>query len=216
MARVGEEPTPFLVTQFNHSAPRLSPDGRWLAYASDQSGDWRIYVTPFPDGDRVIPISAGSGVQAVWSRDGRELFYRNGSKMMAVRVEPGRDFRTEAPATLFDEPFVLDPPNARLQTYDVSLDGQRFLMVRQDEDAAGQLTRIEYHHKIACFNHAAFISHPLDVDLKISRPWRDKFLRIQQIYLTGEQQVRLNREAAQTAQQEPISTHRIFRFPRCC
>ena len=135
MWQVGEEPSPFLVTEFNESNPRLSPDGRWIAYASDQSAEFRIYVRPFPGGERVIPVSTGAGSQAVWSRDGRTLFYRNRNQMLAVAVEPGPEFMVGETTVLFEEPYLLDPGNAGGQTYDVSLDGQQFLMVQMESEA---------------------------------------------------------------------------------
>ena len=138
--QVGEEPSPFLVTEFNESNPRLSPNGRWVAYASDQSGENRIYVRPFPEGNRVIPVSAGPGIQAVWSRDGRELFYRNGNEMMAVAVDPGQEFKVRQTTVLFEEPYVLDFANSGIHSYDVSLDGQQFLMVKEAETATSELT----------------------------------------------------------------------------
>ena len=129
------KPSPFLVTEFNESNPRLSPDGRWIAYASDQSAEFRIYVRPFPGGERVIPVSTGAGSQAVWSRDGRTLFYRNRNQMLAVAVEPGPEFMVGETTVLFEEPYLLDPSNSGAQTYDVSLDGQQFLMVQTESEA---------------------------------------------------------------------------------
>jgi hypothetical protein len=129
MKPVGGDPVPFLATGFHEKAPRLSPNGKWLAYISDQFGEDRVFVRAFPEGGGTIPISTGPGTEAVWSRDGRELFYRNGNQMWAVAVETGSNFSAGRPELLFEAPYVLDPlGNA---TYDVSLNGEHFLMVQQ-------------------------------------------------------------------------------------
>ena len=124
--------SPFLVREFNEKAPRLSPDGHWLAYVSDQSGEDRVYVQRFPQGGRVIAISAGRGTEPVWSRDGQELFYRDGNQMMVVDVETEPAFSAGRPRLLFDEAYEMDPTaSERYANYDVSLDGEQFLMVRR-------------------------------------------------------------------------------------
>ena len=84
MFPLGGDPAPFQAAPFNERAPRLSPDGHWVAYVSDQAGEDRVYVQPFPEGGRVIPISTGGGTEAVWSRDGRELFYRDGNRLLVL------------------------------------------------------------------------------------------------------------------------------------
>ena len=126
--------TPFLATEFNERAPRLSPDGRWVAYVSNQSGDDQVYVRTFPDSGQVIQVSTQGGTEPVWSRDGRELFYRNGGEMLVVDVESGGDeFGT--PRLLFEGTYESDPNGIGAANYDVSLDGQQFLMVSRDSRA---------------------------------------------------------------------------------
>ena len=125
---VDGDPKPFLVTQFHEVAPRVSPDGRWVAYTSDQAGENSIYVQPFPQGGRIVPVSTGPGAEPVWSRDGQELFYRNGDQMMAVAVELGSEFILGRPTVLFEGPYLVNN-DATFPQYDVSLDGQQFLMV---------------------------------------------------------------------------------------
>ena len=125
---VGGDPTPFLVTAFHEVAPRVSADGRWVAYSSNQSGEYRIYVQPFPDGGRVIPVSTGPGAEPVWSRDDHELFYRNGDEMMAVDVELGSDLAVGRPTVLFEGGYTRNTGRT-FPEYDVSLDGDHFLMV---------------------------------------------------------------------------------------
>ena len=129
----GGDPSPFLVTEFNEHAPRLSPDGQWVAYVSDQTGENRIYVQRFSEGGRVIPISTGPGTEAVWSRDGRELFYRDGNRMMSVAIELGPDLTVGRTSVVFEGSYALDIAGVGIPFYDVSLDGQQFLMVKPGE-----------------------------------------------------------------------------------
>ena len=128
--------TPFLATAFNERAPRLSPNGRWLAYMSDQSGDDRVYVQAFPDGGAVIPISTGGGSEPVWSPDGRELFYRDGDRMMVAAVDAGDTFTAERPRLLFEATYETNPAGIGSPNYDVAADG-RLLMIRTSELGAG-------------------------------------------------------------------------------
>src|SRR5262249_44958019 len=81
------KPQPFLQTPANEGGPTFSPDGRWLAYQSDESGRWEIYVRPFPSPGGKVQISTEGGAEPVWARNGRELFYRNGRKMMVTALE---------------------------------------------------------------------------------------------------------------------------------
>ncbi len=111
--------------------PVLSPDGRWLAYASAESNRHDVYVQRFPDGGTRYPISSGGGTEPVWARNGRELFYRNGDRMMAVSIDTkGNAPRIGTPIILFQEVFAGGATNA---WYDVSPDGQRFLMLKPDD-----------------------------------------------------------------------------------
>ena len=107
---------------------RLSPDGRWLAFFSDYSGRYELYVIPFPDGDRRWQVSQDGGHEAVWSRDGRELFFRNGRKLMVAAIRPGRTFEWDPPRVLFEGDFYTGggPGN---EHYDVTPDGKHFLML---------------------------------------------------------------------------------------
>jgi serine/threonine-protein kinase len=132
MRSAGEEPTPFLVTRFNEGMLRFSPDGRYVAYVSDESGQQEVYVQPYPGpGERTI-VSTDGGREPVWSRDGRELFYRNGDRMMAVPVRTGDTFTAGKPALLFSGRYAFD----LLHDFDVSPDGRRFLMIQEDEEAS--------------------------------------------------------------------------------
>jgi serine/threonine-protein kinase len=121
----------FLQTPFNESVARFSPDGRWLAYISDETGRYEVYVRPYPGPGEKLPISTEGGTEPVWNPNGRELFYRSGGKMMAVDIATQPNFTAGRPRMLFQgqyEPTPLTSPN-----YDVSADGQRFLMVKASE-----------------------------------------------------------------------------------
>ncbi|MEE8129091.1 MAG: hypothetical protein V3T48_02300, partial [Vicinamibacterales bacterium] len=132
MSRRDGEPEPFLATEFSERTPRLSPDGRWVAYVSDQAGDDRVYVQPFPAGGRVVPISAGGGTEPVWSRDGQELFFRDGPRMLVVEVSTEPAFEATNPRVLFEGDYLHDPVALGIANYDVSPDGERFLMATGD------------------------------------------------------------------------------------
>ena len=120
--------SPFLVTEFSEKGPSVSPDGQWVVYVSDQSGEDRVYAQPFPKGGAAISISTGAGTEPVWSRDGRELFYRTGNQMMVVPVDLGSD-NVGRPNVLFEGTYQSDTLSTGRANYDVSLDGQQFLMV---------------------------------------------------------------------------------------
>ncbi len=120
-------PRALVNTPFTENAPRLSPDGRWLAYQSDEPGRTEVFVQPFPEAGPRVQISSDGGTEPVWSRDGRELFYLNGSRMMAVAVEAGSAFKAGTPRTLFEGRFTPGPNG--VAGYDVAADG-RFLMVQ--------------------------------------------------------------------------------------
>jgi serine/threonine protein kinase/Tol biopolymer transport system component len=123
----GSDPVPFLLTPFDERSPRFSPDGKWLAYVSDESGRNDVYVQPFPGPGPKWLVSTDGGIDPVWSRDGRELFYRKDDEMMAVSVAPKGEFSASRPRRLFEIRFDAgdDGPN-----YDVSRDGKWFVMPR--------------------------------------------------------------------------------------
>ena len=134
----GRDPFPYLDSRFDESQGQFSPDGKWSAYVSDQSGQRQVYVTSFPSPAGREQVSVTSGTQPRWSRDGRELFYLSGDgKLMAVTVRAGETFAADTPQALFDS--ALDPNELR-QTYAVSADGERFLLQAPAEGFASALT----------------------------------------------------------------------------
>jgi dipeptidyl aminopeptidase/acylaminoacyl peptidase/predicted Ser/Thr protein kinase len=134
------KPQPFLRTPSNETAPRFSPDGRWIAYASDESGRYEIYVRPYPGPGGKWQISTEGGTEPAWNPKGRELFYRSGDKMMAVEVTTQGTFSAGKPKMLFEGPYQPTPLTAT--NYDVSPDGQRFLMLKPSESAEAAPTQI--------------------------------------------------------------------------
>ena len=129
----GGPPSPLMETPFDEMSARFSRDGRHLAFASDESGRYEIYVVPFPQGEKT-QVSAGGGNVPRWSRDGRELFYISGDRHLvsvAVRTTPSLTFGT--PQRLFAVPPGQKWDDAKTfdswPDFDVSLDGTKFLAV---------------------------------------------------------------------------------------
>ena len=125
------EAIPYLVTQYNERAPKISPDGRWMAYLSNESGLDEIYVESYPVRGRKWTISTEGGTEPSWSADGTELFYRQGDEMMVVGVSLGDDFSASKPRVLFEGRFEVGVIGN--MDYDVTADGQRFVMIRASE-----------------------------------------------------------------------------------
>ena len=131
----------YLVTEYNEHSPRFSPDGRWVAYTSNESGRDEVWVQPYPATGKRWQISADGGTEPVWSGDGRELFYRSGEKaqhMMVVVIKTEPEFTRETPQRLFTGRYNDHgvPGNA---AYDVSFDGTEFVMARESIPDATQI-----------------------------------------------------------------------------
>jgi len=120
-------PQPFLVNQFDNHSPSLSPDGHWIAYVSNESGRLEVYVRPFPGPGGRWQVSLDGGTEPVWAANGRELFYRNGTKMMVAAISLHPTFTVGARRELFEGSYVNDPV---YRSYDVTRDGRGFVMVR--------------------------------------------------------------------------------------
>jgi serine/threonine-protein kinase len=131
LARPGAEPQPLLATTASERDPQFSPDGRWIAYASDQSGRYEVYVQPYPRGNARVPISQGGGVEPRWSSTGRELFYRDAGRVMAVSVEVAASTFVAGPPRLL---FAGDYQDVGLAIdYAVVRGGQHFVMIGRTE-----------------------------------------------------------------------------------
>ena len=120
--------------KYNELFPQISPEGRWLAYRSNESGRDEIYVRPFPDVDSGGPwrVSTSGGSYPLWSPDGKELYYISSSAIMAVSVETEPTFKPGPPRSLFQ--------NKYWGNFDIHPDGKRFLMLRTSETANTEST----------------------------------------------------------------------------
>jgi serine/threonine-protein kinase len=128
VVKPGNDPEAFVHTPADERAPRFSPDGKWLAYVSDESGRDDVWVQPFPGPGPNRPVSTtDGGTDPVWSKDGRELFYRKDDRIMVVSITPKGEFSPVRPQRLFEIRFDAgdNGPN-----YDVSRDGKWFVMPR--------------------------------------------------------------------------------------
>ncbi len=125
------DPVPFVATRSNETAPRFSPDGRFVVYVSDESGSMQVYVVPFDlDGPKQV-VSLEGGIQPEWSPDGTKLFYRQGDEMMVAEVRIDPQLRVESRRRLFNaRPFAWE-----FDRYDVAPDGERLLMVYRPPEA---------------------------------------------------------------------------------
>jgi serine/threonine protein kinase len=141
LSLVGEpQPRAIVRTPGYDGGAQFSPDGHWMAYASNESGPFEVYVRPYPALDRKRLASTQGGTHPRWSRDGKELFYRVGNKMMVVEVSTARDLDLSPPRVLFEQRYAFGSAQT-IPNYDVSPDGQRFLMVK-DDSASGRLNVI--------------------------------------------------------------------------
>jgi Tol biopolymer transport system component len=121
--------TPYAILRdpFDELQPRFSPDGHWLAYVSARSGRQEVYAQSYPQPERRWQISTDGGGDPTWSRDGRELFYRNGRKMMSVRVREHTSFAPSSARVLFESRYIVGEPTT---DFDVHPDGDRFVMIQ--------------------------------------------------------------------------------------
>jgi serine/threonine protein kinase/Tol biopolymer transport system component len=128
------QPRPFVQTPADEEFGSFSPNGRWVAYQSDESGRLEVYVRPYPGPGGKSLISADGGYRPLWARSGRELFYRNGDKLMVVEVATEGAFTAGKPRVLFEAKH-----RDAFHDYGVTPDGQRFLMMRQATEAAAPI-----------------------------------------------------------------------------
>ena len=131
---------PLVTTRFRESAPALSPDGRWLAYASDETGRAEVYARPYATSGGRVSISLAGGAEPLWSRDGRELYYRAGDSLMVATIAPGPTLAISARRLLFRGSFM---NGDGFREYDVTPDGSRFVML---SGGSGRSTLIGLQH----------------------------------------------------------------------
>jgi eukaryotic-like serine/threonine-protein kinase len=132
------ESHPFVDIKASAGSAKFSPDGHWLAYCSNETKTPQVYVQAFPGPGPKIQVSSDGGTDPVWKRSGGELYFRNGDRMMAVAVSTTPAFTAEHPRTLWTGRYShgmstsCGPPGATSSNYDVTADGQRFLMIKDE------------------------------------------------------------------------------------
>jgi eukaryotic-like serine/threonine-protein kinase len=134
------KPRPFLATPALERGGFFSPDGRWIAYVSNETGQPEVYIQSFPGPGGRWQVSTEGGVQPLWARSGKEIFYRNGEKVMVVAVETQPTFHLSKPKLLFEGRFLgTSPADIGYPLYDVMPDGKHFVMIQGDESAGTQI-----------------------------------------------------------------------------
>lgn len=124
---------------FAYRSGQFSPDGKWVAYSSNESGKWEVYLTSFPEAKGKWQISNGGGLQPRWRGDGRELFYFSpDGKLMAVPVKTDSGFDPGVPVVLFQADEKEPVATSEQMMYDVSKDGQKFLINTQIRNGTTQ------------------------------------------------------------------------------
>ena len=126
---------PLLQAKWTVQNAQFSPDGRWIAYASNETGSMEIYVSPFPSASGKWQVSRGGGLEPRWRQDGKELFYVSpDGKMMAVAVKTGASIEASSPVAMFQTHRRQPVATLDVFSYDVSSDGQRFLIATKIEE----------------------------------------------------------------------------------
>jgi dipeptidyl aminopeptidase/acylaminoacyl peptidase len=133
-----QKPKPFLRTEHREYNPTFSPDGRWLAYVSDESGQPMIYLREYPDAGQKWTVQTPGATNPVWSRDGQELYYISDNKMMVVTVTSEPNYPIGTPRLLFERSDLIVSGGNLGRNYDVPND-ERFLMVKWSDNPKEQL-----------------------------------------------------------------------------
>ena len=149
------EPKPWIAGNFNAAGARFSPDGRWVAYVSDQSGRDEVYVASYPERERRVQVSIDGGSEPVWRPDGREIFFRNGDQMLAAQVDFDAGAEPARPVLLFSR---FNPRSQSgslydsIADYDVFPDGRRFVMPSRSQQ---DLELVGHHLVLGWFEELA-------------------------------------------------------------
>jgi serine/threonine-protein kinase len=128
----GGAPRMLAATQFDEANGAISPDGRWVAYESNESGQAEVYVQPLPALDRRWLVSANGGASPVWAPDGRTLYYRRGHAMVAAPIQTDPTFEPGQARELFRGEYE---PDGVVRSFDLAPDGKRFLMIRLEAES---------------------------------------------------------------------------------
>lgn len=134
---------PVVRTPYSEAGAVFSPDGNYLAYTSNESGQEQVYVRAYPGAEGRWQASTSTGTEPVWSRDGKQLFFRSQSDLMVVDVTTTPSFRLTKPRALTEAPY--DQAGALYANYDVSSDGRSFVMIRSEEEAAANRIHVVLH-----------------------------------------------------------------------
>jgi hypothetical protein len=132
--------TPFMNSRSNEAYPEFSPDGHWMAYASDESGRSEVYVQDFPSRSKKVQVSSEGGNQPLWARKSKQLFFRWQKRVWVADYRTDGDFAIDKPRLLFENPEYEDA--SPLRCYDLSRDGQRFLMVKLEQRKPAPVTEM--------------------------------------------------------------------------
>ena len=154
------KPEPYLETPFSELEAAFSPDGRWIVYQSNESGDYEIYVRPFPPRGGKWQVSEGGGTHPRWARNGRELYYRTQTGLMVVEVDPAGDsFQAEKPRVLFEGPFAkINVSGSTYADYDVAPDGRFVMFLRGESESTDTHVTLMTHwfdelHRLLAVKH---------------------------------------------------------------
>ena len=131
----GEREPETVATEYQERNAIFSPNGRWIAFTSSRSGQTEVYVKPYPGQGGLVQISTDGGLEPVWAPNGEELFYRNRDQMIVVAVETEASFQAERPRILFEGSYVYNF-TGMTSNYDITPDGQRFVMVQATQESA--------------------------------------------------------------------------------
>jgi len=126
--------------------PRVSPDGRWLAYASEESGGLQVYVTPLDGPQARYQVSTDGGYSPLWSPDGRRLMYARGQQVVAASIVFAPAFEVRERTTLFDGSYEFNPSHA---SFDVSPDGKQFLLPKSQGANARMIVVYNWREELA-------------------------------------------------------------------
>jgi hypothetical protein len=137
---------PLMLDSNNQAQPTVSPGGRWIAYTSNRTGQYEVWVRPFPDVESggLWQVSTNGGDSPLWSPDGSELFYRKNGEVFAVPIETEPTFSPGIPTTLFRGTYVSSSfilGTLELTPWDIHPDGERFLMIKEAETREGDSTQ---------------------------------------------------------------------------
>ena len=141
-------PAPFVETPFMERGAIFSPDGRWVTYVSDRSGQNDVFARPFPGPGTEITVSVGGGQEPVWGPSGSELYYRREGELVVVPVDLASPFLSVgAPSPVFEDPFRRDTGGAQggMANYDIAPNGETFVMVENASSPEGSVVLPQLH-----------------------------------------------------------------------